>query len=175
MAGLTTAKSVCLGLLLAIAFSSFILCIININHQIVYAAGAPAVTAAWLAFAIIQVLYIVFQLVTRMRGAINKVAIVFGIHSLVTLAYLALGIALSVLSFKNSRYCPPGPERIASTCRGQYQALLALIWLSFAFNVLYLTLLFLCASTFGGFGVPEGDLHSEEDLERRAVLEKSGH
>lgn len=84
-----------------------------------------------------------------MRGAINKVAIVFGIHSLVTLAYLgmfhwrqvttpflmlrssALGIALSVLSFKNSRYCPPGPERIASTCRGQYQVCTA-IYLSSA-------------------------------------------
>lgn len=110
-----------------------------------------------------------------MRGAINKTTIPFGIHTLVTLYHLGVAITLTVKRYDAPHYCPPGAIRDITECLGLYRALIAISWIDFALNLIYLALLGMAAKKYGGFSTPEGLLYPAEDLERRAVADKAGH
>ena len=175
MALLTTVKNLVLGVLLACAFSSFILSIIYTNRQIEDDVGYNPAVIAFLVVGIVQTLYIVFQLASRMRGNINKTMIPFSIHTLVTLYYLGVAITFTVKRYDAPHYCPAGIIRDVTGCLGLYKALMAIAWIDFGLNLIYLALLAMAASKYGGFGVEEGHLYPAEDLERQAVADKAGH
>lgn len=49
---------------------------------------------------------------------------------------------------------------------------MAVSWTTFGFTLIYIGLLAGSAVGYGGFSVPEGDLMTAEELERRTNLEK---
>ena len=110
-----------------------------------------------------------------MRGVKNRTIIPFSIHTLVTLYYLGVAITLTVKRYDSPKYCQAGFARDVTQCSGLYKAIMALTWIDFALNSIYLILLGLLAKRFGGFNVPEGDLRPMEDLERQVAIDKAGH
>jgi hypothetical protein len=86
-----------------------------------------------------------------------------------------VAITLTAKRYDAPHYCPAGIIQEVTECLGLYKALMALAWIDFALNLIYLALLAMAAKKYGGFGVQEGHLYPAEDLERRAAVDKAGH
>jgi hypothetical protein len=174
MAFLLTAKSALLVLLLAFAFSSFILSIIYINKQVTFFTSYAPGVAAFLAAGACHMLYQLWLVASGGRGKINKSSTVLAIQGMFLAWYFAIAVTLTVKKWDNN-YCPPGPEREASGCVGIMRALIAVCWFDFGLTLIWMAVLAAAASTYGGFRVPEGDLMTAEEFEARENREKAGH
>jgi len=173
MAIILSIKSTILGLLLAIAFSSFILCIIYTNLQIVYTStGYSPYMIAFLVAAALQMLFNVILFASSKRNKIFSAMNIIGVQTLFALWYLGVAIAITARRY-TKHLCPAGPDRTASSCLGITKALMAMAWIDFIITSIYIALVFVSATTYGTLSSPDGDLLPEEELEIRNAREKS--
>lgn len=172
MTFLLTTKSLLLGLLLGLSFSSFILSIIDINKTITYTGTYPKAVVAFLVGSCLNMLYNLYLIAGGNRGRANRASIILMVQACFLAWYFAIAVTLTVKRW-DPTYCPDDQIRVVSDCQGIVRALIALAWTDFGILTIWMSIVAAIASSYGGFDVPLGDLLPAEQLEARDVKEKS--